>query len=127
MKIYKLHEISDLETTGEYTFDLSSDCGLSISYLRFRDSEEKKPLNTETGFKGIVHVIKGDLEITNGSSKFPISTGETFELDDESELVAKNQSSGESILLIATGPSTKKALDNIIDDITNTEGNNSLG
>lgn len=118
MKIYKLHELSDLETTGEYTFDLSSDSGLSISYLRFRDSDEKKPLNPETGFRGIAHVIKGDLTITNGSGGFPVGAGETFELDGDIELLATNASSGESIVLVATGPSTKKAPDNIIDDIS---------
>lgn len=111
MKIYKLIELSDKDPNGEYTFEPSKDGGLYIKYSRFRQPNEKKQLNPSSGFKGIAHVIKGEFNVTTDNDEFPVSTGESFELDGSIEIWGENISNGESILLLTCGKDSKEVLD----------------
>ncbi len=119
MKIYKLKELSDSEPSGEYTFRPPGDTGLSITYLRFRETNEKKDLNPTDGFKGIAYVLKGEIKVTAGSretnfsDEFSVTSGEAFELDGNLDIFGENLSTGESVMILTSGPTSKKFLNEL--------------
>ncbi len=105
MKIFKLPQLLESSTDGEYCLgfrDLNSHA-VYLLYGRMRPNESGRRIAPGRGHEEIVYVVDGRLRVKNTTSSFMVSSGEAFHIRDDEVFFLENPTQREAIYIIAGG------------------------